>query len=407
MRSQLRHMLGPRLRKNPAVWKGLIALDARIERVRTTAAEYLPSLVRPAPRQIEVAITAHCNLRCIGCRYGRDFMTGSQLSFSMMRDLVDDAKALGIWNIRFYGGEPLLHPDLPRMIEYAVSAGVQSYVTTNAIILKQKIEELYAAGLRSLTIGFYGTDAKYDTYVQRKDRYARMEAGIAAVRNRYGNEVNMRINWLLMRPSCSLEDLDMACRFAERYSMRIQVDLIHYSLPYFTEGPDRELQFRPEDEVAIEAVVEDLIRRKDANPELFSQSALGLRSIPDWLLKGPNMRVPCDSHEMLWVGADGTVQQCYVTFRLGNLHETRLRDMLHTPCHKQAAQDSYRLNCPNCHCRYDRRIEKHTPSTVKYREMLDATRQELNVQRCEFSARGVPSVSADLEVRTGSGADSS
>jgi hypothetical protein len=114
------------------------------------------------------------------------------------------------------------------------------------------------------------------------------------------------------------------------------------------------------------------VRRKKQTPALFNQSLLALRSVPDWLLKGPEMRVPCDSHEQLWVGPDGTVQQCYVTFRLGNLHQTRLRDMLDTPCHKKAAIDSYQLNCPNCHCFYGRRIEKHGPSVTRYAGLLEA-----------------------------------
>lgn len=46
------------------------------------------------------------------------------------------------------------------------------------------------------------------------------------------------------------------------------------------------------------------------------------RSITDWLLKGPEMRVPCDAYCMVWVGADGSVKLCCVTFLLGSLHAT-------------------------------------------------------------------------------------
>jgi cyclic pyranopterin phosphate synthase len=141
---------------------------------------------------------------------------------------------------------------------------------------------------------------------------------------------------------------------------------VHYSLPYFSEGPDRMLQFRAEDRPAIDAVVSELVRRKEADPGRFRQSFAGLRSIPEWLLLGPGMRIPCDSQEMLWVGADGTVQQCYVTFPLGNLHQQPLRDMLFTDAHRQASRDSFELNCPNCHCNYDRRIDKHGPAVARY-----------------------------------------
>jgi MoaA/NifB/PqqE/SkfB family radical SAM enzyme len=326
----------------------------------------VPGLIRPDPRHLEIAITANCNLRCIGCRYGREFMPGSQLPWPMVRDLLDDAKAAGFWDVRFYGGEPLLHRDLPKMIAHARSIGFDMYLTTNGILLGERIDELYEAGLRTINIGYYGTGAHYDAYVQRKDRHARLTASIERVRERYGMDISLRVNWLLMRPSCSIEALHDAWHFSQRFSARFQVDLVHYSLPYFTEGPDRVLQFRPEDRPMVEEVVEEILRLQAENSAVFNHTAAGLRSAPDWLMKGPQMRVPCDSHQMMWVGADGTVQQCYVTYRLGNLHEKRLRDLMFTAEHKRCARDSFALGCPNCHCHYDRRIQKHAPSLARY-----------------------------------------
>jgi cyclic pyranopterin phosphate synthase len=231
-------------------------------------------------------------------------------------------------------------------------------VTTNAILLGAKIDDLYEAGLRNITIGYYGTGSKYDSYVQRKQRFAELEKSVAEVRARYGTDIGMRINWLLMKPSCSVEDLGAAVDFARTYDLTMQIDLIHYSLPYFTDGPDGELQFTPDDLPEIQEVVDELVRLKRETPALLNQSEEGLRSIPHWLIKGPDMRVACDSYQMLWVGPDGTVQQCYVTFRLGNLHEGRLSEMLDTATHRQAARDAFAVNCPNCHCHYDRRIQK-------------------------------------------------
>jgi cyclic pyranopterin phosphate synthase len=86
------------------------------------------------------------------------------------------------------------------------------------------------------------------------------------------------------------------------------------------------------------------------------------------------MKVPCDAYQMLWVGADGSVQLCYVTFPLGNLHETRLSAMLFTAQHREAARASFELQCPNCHCHYDRRITKHVPSARRYGRLLAAER---------------------------------
>jgi molybdenum cofactor biosynthesis enzyme MoaA len=367
IRTAIRRVLGPRLRRHASLWRGLIAADVALERARFSAARVLPTLVRAEPRLMDIAVTARCNLRCLGCRYGRDFMSGHELPLALVRDLLDDAADAGLWSVRLYGGEPLLHPDLPAMVSHAISRGLSPYVTTNGLLLERRIDALVEAGLRQITIGYYGTGERYDAYVQRPDRYRALERGIASVRERHKGAVSIRVNWLLMRPSCNLEDLSAAVAFARRYDLRIQIDLIHYSLPYFSEGPDRMLQFRPEDAAAIQRVVDEIVRLKRAEPERFNQSEEALRSVPDWLLLGPRMRAPCDAGEMLWVGADGSVQLCYVTFPLGNLHERRLRDMLFTRAHHAAARAAYALDCPNCHCRYDLRVRKDRALTAKYR----------------------------------------
>ena len=234
------------------------------------------------------------------------------------------------------------------------------------MLLRKKLDRLYDAGLRNISIGLYGTGDDYDTYVQRKGMFKCLEDGLAYARSRYGNELKLDFGWVLMRPTCSVEAIRSMWRLVERYEMPVSVSLIHYSLPYFTEGPDRVLQFTPDDRDAIDAAVAELMRLKESRPELLPQSWVSLKSIPDWLLKGPNMAVPCDRYRLIWVGADGTVQMCYVTFKLGNLHEKRLKDMLFTPEHHDAARNGFKLNCPNCHCAYPTRIQTHLPSLIRY-----------------------------------------
>lgn len=280
-----------------------------------TLAQVVPQVIQPRARKITIAVTAYCNLRCIGCRYGRDFMPGEQLPLPLVASLLEDAADAGIRTVRLYGGEPLLHRALPEMVRRAVSLGLSTYVTTNGLLLKQKIDALYEAGLRNITIGFYGTATDYDVYVQRDHRYHLLEESVAAVRDRYGSSVSMQLNYLLMRPSCTMQALHNAWNFAERYDLEFTTDLIHYSLPYFTEGPNNELQFRAGDRSAILDWVEELVRIKGANPRRVKESALSIYSIPDWLLKGAQMRVPCDAHKLIWVGADGSpaVLRCIQT----------------------------------------------------------------------------------------------
>jgi cyclic pyranopterin phosphate synthase len=364
--SQLRPLVGRLLKNHPEVKRSLKSAGRKVDLLRNTAAQILPQIIQADTHHIFIAVTANCNLRCLGCRYGREFMAGSQLPWPVVRDLLDDAKDLGVDGIRFYGGEPLVHKDIVRMVEHSIRRGLPTWLSTNAILLKDKIDDLYKAGLRSIEIGFYGTDEEYNRYVQRENQYTRVVESIAYTRERYGTDVSMGLCWVLMRPTCSVDSVRRVWAVAQRFAIPMGVNLLHYSLPYFADGPEGELQFRPEDGPAIQQVVEELLRLKEERPELLHQSARALRSIPDWLRLGPRMRVPCEAHNMLWVGADGTVQLCYVTFKLGNLHQDRLRALLFTDAHQKAARQAFGLHCPNCHCGYDTRIDTHLPSLIKY-----------------------------------------
>ncbi len=354
------------VRNKPRIKRTLVEADANVEMWRHSLAKRFPSLIRPRTRKMTVAITAQCNLRCVGCRYGRDFMVGDRLSLDMVKGIMDDGRAGGAETIRLYGGEPLLHKDLPAMIEHGLSIGLRVYVTTNGVLLERRIDELYGAGLRDVTLGYYGTGSRYDSYVQRPERYAEMERGVAAVRERCGDDMGLQLNFLVMRPSCDIESLEGAWAFAERYDMTFHTDLVHYSLPYFTQGLDHEIQFRPEDDGRLRALTDRLVELKLAHPERIPESVGSLRSIPDWLTRGPDMRIPCDVYNMVWIGADGSVKLCYVTFDLGNLHEQRLSEMLYSDAHVRASRGAFNLDCPNCHCERDSRIRKDRGSRRLY-----------------------------------------
>jgi cyclic pyranopterin phosphate synthase len=347
-------------------------LDRSADIIQHEAAAIWPSIIQPQPRSLFISVTANCNFGCNGCHYGRDFMPGKQLPLDIVLRLLDDAREAGFSRIRFYGGEPLAHKDLPKMVAHASKLGLTFWITTNGLLLKSRIDELYEAGARQIDLGYYGGSAAvYDNYVQRPGAHKRVEEGVAYTREKYGDAIKLSLGWLLMRPTSSLEAIGELWKFASRYRMPIDVSLVHYSLPYFLQPgepgwEEHALSFRPSDRPLLKAAIEELLRLRKQDPELLPQAVPALRSIPDWLIKGSDMKVPCMARRLIWVGADGTVQLCYVTFKLGNLHKGRLRDMLFTSAHKQAARDAFELNCPNCHCGYYSRVMAHAPSRKLY-----------------------------------------
>jgi MoaA/NifB/PqqE/SkfB family radical SAM enzyme len=364
--SRLIRAIRPLLKNHETVKRTLKAGDTQLAVLRHRLAAQLPVLITPQPRQLTIAVTGRCNLRCIGCRYERDFMLGEQLLPELVFTCLDDARAAGVNTVRFFGGEPLLHPELHRMIEHSTRLGFQTYVTTNGVFLKRRIESLYDAGLRIVTIGFYGVGEEYDAYVQRPRQFAQLDESIRFVRDRYGANIELQLNFVLSRRTCHRKALWSAWEFARQYDMYFPIDLVSYSLPFFVDGFEAGLHFSPSDRDSILDLCTELVSLKLAAPNRFLHSTEFIRSIPDWLIKREGMRVPCDAYEMIWIGADGTIQLCDTHFRLGNLRDNRLRDLLFAAEHKKACRDAFSLNCPNCMCRADSRILKDFASRQAY-----------------------------------------
>jgi cyclic pyranopterin phosphate synthase len=105
---------------------------------------------------------------------------GEILSFEEIERFVRVAVRLGIRKLRITGGEPLVRRDLPVLIRKLVSIpGIQDLaLTTNAVLLAEMAEPLYAAGLRRINIHLDTLDRERFRQITRRDDLDKVLAGI-------------------------------------------------------------------------------------------------------------------------------------------------------------------------------------------------------------------------------------
>ncbi|MBV8949753.1 MAG: radical SAM protein [Actinobacteria bacterium] len=146
----------------------------------------------PRPREIQLEVTAACNLRCRMClvRYRPPVnRVAGSMSFETFRTVVDDLPELE--RVTLQGlGEPLLNPDLVAMVRYASARGIRVGFNTNGLLLTpERAEDLVAAGVDWLHVSVDG--ARRDTYAyirgrDERERVARNVASLVAVKRRLG-----------------------------------------------------------------------------------------------------------------------------------------------------------------------------------------------------------------------------
>lgn len=112
------------------------------------------------PAICNISVTNACNATCDFCNYAYDKGLVKGPAFINFDDLcrgLDILYRRGIRYLTFQGGEPLLHPRLPDMIAYSTSQGMSPTLVTNGWLLPRKLEQLCAAGLKSMMISIDGT----------------------------------------------------------------------------------------------------------------------------------------------------------------------------------------------------------------------------------------------------------
>lgn len=100
-------------------------------------------------------LTARCNLRCRHCYAAALYPAKGyrELSADEALRLLDNLFIVGVQNLFFYGGEPLLRRDLPQLIARATAHGTQTFVITNGTRLTPAlVESLFAAGLGGVAV---------------------------------------------------------------------------------------------------------------------------------------------------------------------------------------------------------------------------------------------------------------
>jgi len=122
----------------------------------------------------------------------------SILTFEEIGRLAGVFAALGAGKVRLTGGEPLLRQDLPELVRrLSGTKGVTDLaLTTNGLLLADRVAELKAAGLKRATVSLDTLKADRFEALTRSTRHADVLTGISAARAALGA---LKINTVVIR----------------------------------------------------------------------------------------------------------------------------------------------------------------------------------------------------------------
>ncbi len=274
---------------------------------------------------LRVSLTDRCNLRCTYCmpEQGLQWLAKPELltDEEIVRLVTVAVRDLGVQEVRFTGGEPLLRPGLVGIVQACADLDPRPELslTTNGIGLARTAAALRTAGLDRVNVSLDTLDPDTFHTLTRRRRHHDVLDGLAAAEA--AGLTPVKLNAVLMRGVNEDEAPALLAWCLER----------GYELRFIEQMPlDAQHGWDRSSMITAEEILERLSARFDLTPE--PSATRGAAPAERWLVDGGPARVGviasvtrpfCRACDRTRLTADGQVRNCL--FATG---ETDLRTAL-------------------------------------------------------------------------------
>ena len=274
---------------------------------------------------LRVSLTDRCNLRCTYCmpEEGLQWLSKSDLlsDDEIVRLIGIAVTRLGITEVRFTGGEPLLRPGLVGIVERCagLTPRPRMSLTTNGIGLKRTAAALKAAGLDRVNVSLDTLRPDVFKTLTRRDRHADVLDGLHAARD--AGLTPVKVNTVLM-PGLNDDEAPELLAWAVEHG---------YELRFIEQMPlDAQHGWKRDSMITAGDIVESLRTRFQLTAE--GESERGSAPAERWVVDGGPHRVGvigsvtrpfCHACDRTRLTADGQIRTC-----LFAQEETDLRSAL-------------------------------------------------------------------------------
>ncbi len=278
-----------------------------------------------------------CNLACAGCgkiAYPKHILQ-KRLDVDKALAAVDEC---GAPMVSIPGGEPLIHKEMPELVQGLIKRKKYVYLCTNAILLKRKIDEYKPSPYFTFSIHLDGLKERHDESVCKEGVF---DVAIDAIKEATSRGFRVTVNCTLFQG----EDPQEVADFFD-YAMTLGIEGITVSPGYSYEKAPRQDVFMPRRQ--SKELFRDIFReaKQRKSKWTFNQSDLFL----DFL--AGNQTYQCTPWSMPTYNIFGWQKPCYL-----------LVDEGYVPTFKQLMEetdwDNYgsgkNPKCDNCmaHCGYE------------------------------------------------------
>lgn len=147
-----------------------------------------------APLVAHLGMTLACNFACNHCYSSSGKRAPDELTLAEMKTIIEQLAEMGCQKLVLGGGEPFLRTELPAVIRYADTFGIDCFVHTNGSKLSAMLlSELAQCPPAALAVSLDGADQESNDAIRGPHAFRRAMEGIATLAKHYPPGFNLSV----------------------------------------------------------------------------------------------------------------------------------------------------------------------------------------------------------------------
>lgn len=195
-------------------------------------ARFKPDLVQVD--SVVLVITGDCNIHCVYCEYPTRYHGVKEFSAQEWGDVIRAMRATGVKYFQILGGEPLLRPDWPEIVDACLPA--QASMTTNATFITEKIADKIAQRFKHVRVSLDASNAEVYEAVRKNKRFDNVISGIKLLLDR---RVSVDVSYVII--DRNVTDIANAATLMSQLGVPIAYSIVGFENNNQTATQDRSL----------------------------------------------------------------------------------------------------------------------------------------------------------------------
>jgi pyrroloquinoline quinone biosynthesis protein E len=295
-----------------------------------------------APLCLYLEITKYCTIRCKHC-YKSDNPLQQEMTKEDIFKLLNDAKKMGVFEVRLCGNEPTISPIFKVVCEQILALGFYLSVNTSGIMGDQKIRQIVEIRPHHVIVSVDGTRETNDA-IRMTGAFDRAVALLHALQKA---GIPRRINCVLS--GLTIDHIDDVVTLAEDVGCGISF------IPLRTMG--RSTAFKESSSLTREQMykaVQQITQLKKDVPDVPLETFFDILGNGFWAHHTMDVNIPCPAGKNGFVTADGKFYPCdwlrYLgeQFCCGDVRENDLSYVWENSTTLRSFQQIERRKCLQC-----------------------------------------------------------